>query len=81
MTMIRPRSDVVYGICRGLPSGVMFFQTLPVPVGTTFDTIPRFVTSMTLLHVSRAIDTFAFVNNKHVFLEKYSIVKEKIGEI
>ena len=21
MTMIRPRSDVVYGICRGLPSG------------------------------------------------------------
>ena len=22
MTMIRPRSDVVYGICRGLPSGL-----------------------------------------------------------
>ena len=22
MTMIRPRSDVVYGICRGLPSGM-----------------------------------------------------------
>ena len=27
MTMIRPRSDVVYGIYRGLPSGV--FQALP----------------------------------------------------
>ena len=27
MTMIRPRSDVVYGICRGLPSGI--FPCIP----------------------------------------------------
>ena len=31
---------------------------------TTFETIPRFDTSMTLL--SRSIDTFAFVNSKYI---------------
>ena len=28
MTMIRPISDVVYGICRGLPSGNIYAMTL-----------------------------------------------------
>ena len=28
MTMIRPRSDVVYGICRGLPSASSFINSL-----------------------------------------------------
>ena len=30
MTMIRPRSDVVYGICRGLPSGHESAQSVRV---------------------------------------------------
>ena len=28
MTMIRPRSDVVYGICRGLPSGTFRLNSI-----------------------------------------------------
>ena len=44
---------------------VMPYQTFPVR--TTFDTIPRFDTSKTLL--SRSIGTLAIVNNKYIFLE------------
>ena len=40
-------------------------------VGTTFDTVPRFDTSMTL--ISRFIDTIAFVNNNYIFLENIII--------
>ena len=43
-----------------------------LPVGTTFDTIPRFDTSMTL--ISKSSDTFAFVNNFLNFSWKYNVV-------
>ena len=37
MTMIRPRSDVVYGICRGLPSdGVISFFETPLNLTISF---------------------------------------------
>ena len=55
---------------------IMLYHTLPVEI--TFDSIPRFLTSMTLL--SRSIETFAYVNNKYIFLKGIVSYEGKVGE-
>ena len=50
----------------GVITRVMLYEILPV--GTTFDTIPRVDTSMTLLSIS--IATIAFPNDKNIYLLK-----------
>ena len=60
-------------------TGVMLYQALNV--GTTFDTIHRFDTSVTLLF--RSIDTITFVNDKYISSSYVSITscEGKVGEI